>query len=203
MGSDSDDNKLVFFKDTFCRWMVTALGVSILACVICQAPELSLTQIGSFKSPIQIDAIRIILVAPICLVLVSFLLWRLADQSKIRASALAPPDRTAMTVVIGLFALAHLFLWSRFFLLLAPAGASPNCAERVGFGMLVRSFGGETQSCHVMSSAKAINPSAWYFVNPVPLQAWGSTLLVIVALYFLLRVWRCWNGPGPLMAALK
>lgn len=196
MGNGDDDNKLVFFKDAFCRWMLIALGVGILACVICQAPELSLTHIGSFKSPIQIDAIRIILAAPIGLVLASFLLWRLADQSKTRASSLTAPDRTAMTIVFGLFAIAHLFLWSRFFLLLAPAGVSPNCLERSGFRMFVQSFGGETQSCHVMSSAKAINPTAWFFVNPVPLQAWGNTFLVIIALYFLFRAWNSWSKPS-------
>jgi hypothetical protein len=196
MGDGNDDNKLVFFRDTFCRWMVTALAVTLLACVVCQAPELSLTHISSFKSPIQIDAIRIILAAPLGLVLVSFLLWRLADQSKTRASSLAAPDRTAMTVVFGLLAIAHLFLWSRFFLLLAPAGVSPNCLERLGFRTFVQSFGGETQSCHVMSSAKAINPTAWFFVNPVSLQAWGNTILVIIALFFLSRAWLSWSKPS-------
>jgi hypothetical protein len=195
MGDGNEGTKVVFFKDTFCRWMVTALLTCIVAWIICRDPNLTTAEISGYKLSFPLNAVSIILFAPIALAISDFLLWRFASVSNSRSGSLELPDRFAMHGVIAFLAICHLVLWAQFFV---AVGQQEKCGaniEPLGFRVLVKWTGGEGQACHVMSSAKIINEKAWYFTGSVTLQAWFNTLMVAVALYFLLRAWRSWTTP--------
>lgn len=105
-----------------------------------------------------------------------------------------------LRIMVILLGVTAMFMLLQFFLILAPEG---TCNQIPHWELLWTLKPAAWKVNHCMSTAAEINKTAWYYVEPVFLQAWGHILLTILSLYFLWRGWRVWQEKLPLVKKQK
>ena len=190
-GDGRDSPFFPFSKEPFSRAVLGMLVLALLGCVMARAPQTYLSEIFSVKLPIRLDAVIVIVLAPLFSFISAFLLWRIADRSRESVLVWSSMDIRVLGFLLGLLSLTFLFLLAQFFLALAPEG---QCASPPGFSTLWRNIPGDLKINHCMSSASEINKDAWHYFPPVMLQAWINFLLVFAALYFMGLSWKVWHS---------
>lgn len=178
-----------FLQSGFSRGVLIALVPAIAACVIARAPQFRLDKVLGQDLPISFDAISLTLTAPIYFLVVTWLLLRLAQRSAKPKERWSRSDTAVLRGLVALLGITALFLLVQFFWVLAPAGTCDRLPHleflwTVDFQML--------QAQHCMSTANEINKTAWYYIQPVILQAWGNILFVGLSLRFLWKAWTVW-----------
>lgn len=162
--------------------------------MIARAPQYSLQapEVGSWKFPFPLDAIKLILIAPFYFLVVSWLLKRVAERAGSPVETWDPGDIRVMAGLTASLGTSAVFLLLQFFLVLAPAG---KCDLKFSFRILWSNLPGPLQIQHCMSTATTINEKSWYYVEPLWLQAWLNVALVALSLWFLrgslARLARC------------
>lgn len=189
-GSDPRGGLLYPFRgDAFARGVLIALIPAIFACVIARAPQLRVSKFLGIDIGIPLDAITLILGAPLYFFIVGGLLARAGRRVGDLGEVWKRSDIWIVRFLVTLLGASAVFLLLQFFLILAPAG---TCGRRPHFELLWSTNLGAAQVEHCMSSADEINKNAWWYVEPVILQAWGYVVLVVASLFFLWIGWRAW-----------
>ncbi|MFT3800808.1 MAG: hypothetical protein QM766_06260 [Burkholderiaceae bacterium] len=177
-----------YWQDGFSRGLLIALVPALIGCVITRAPQFRLSKILGTELPISFDAITIILVSPYYFAAMT---WLLLNSAR-RSSHHQEWYRSETNIVRGLtilFGISALFLLAQFFLVLAPVG---TCDQRPHWELLCSIRPAAQPISHCMNTADEINKTAWYYLEPVFLQAWMHIVLVAFSLVFLYRAWRSW-----------
>lgn len=184
-----------YLRDGYTRGLLLALVPALIACVIARAPQYGMSKILGIDLPINLDAISLILVSPYYFAVMT---WLLLGSAR-RASVLQEWHRSEISIVRGLtilFGISALFLLAQFFLVLAPAG---TCNQRPHWELLWSIRPAAQPINHCMSAAVEINKTAWFYLEPVFLQAWMQIVLTAVSMVVLYRAWRSWSEKRSVM----
>jgi hypothetical protein len=178
-----------FLQNSFSRGVLIALVPANVACIISRAPQFRLDKILGYDLPISFDAISLILTAPLYFLVVTWLLLRSAQRSDKPKEMWSRGDIAVFRGMVAFLGITAIFMLAQFFLVLAPAG---TCPHRPHWELLWTIDFSLHQAEHCMSSAVEINKTAWYYVEPIILQAWVNIVLIGLSLYLLWQAWKSW-----------
>lgn len=178
-----------FLDDGFSKGVLIFLVPATIACVISRAPQYRLESVLGQDLPISLDAISLILVAPIYSIFAAWLLLRLAKRSPATNENWTQTDISAMRGAVVFLGITALFLLIQFFVVLAPVG---TCDQRPHMEFLWTFDTSMIQVQHCMSTAEEINKTAWFYLQPIVLQAWANILLTGLSLRILWKAWKIW-----------
>ena len=179
-----------FLGDAFARGVMISLAPGLITCIVAIAPQYKITKILGTDLPISFDAISLILVSPCYFAVMTLLLYGAARRTTYNQVW----HRSEINIVKGLItllALSAAFILIQFFVVLSPAGL---CDQRPHWELLW-SISPQSQPVnHCMSTAKEINASAWFYLEPVFLQAWAHILLTVGSIFYMRTSWIIWAG---------
>lgn len=179
-----------FIHNGFSLGILNALVPAIVACVMARAPQYQVSKLFGQDLPVPLDAISAILVAPLYFLLISGLLFLSAKRASKPKETWTDGDVRFLGGSMALLGVTAIFLLAQFFLILSPAG---KCSQRPHWDLLWSTNLGKLQVQHCMSTAAAINQHAWYYLQPVILQAWLNIALVGASLYLMWGAWQLWR----------
>jgi len=191
-GSENSPGPIpLLLGNAFSRGVILALVPAVTACVISRAPQITLSELFGQNLPFPLDAISLILIAPLFFLVVSWLLLRTAQLAKASATKWPRSEVFAVEFLTGFLGFTAIFLLFQFFTVLAPDGL---CDARPYFNLLWTFDLGMHQAQHCMRLAHdGINKTGWFYMQPMILQAWLNVIFVGASLWLLRRaliVWR-------------
>jgi hypothetical protein len=160
---------------------------TLLLIIMARAPGIELKTLFGLTLPFPINAIIAILIAPPCLAVATWLLYRAAVHSqRVRWAA---EDLIFVGILFFLAAIASAVIWLQFFLVLAPYG---KCDPPPGFALLWTSLSDPTPAQHCMFKGRSLE--GWYYIEPIWLQAWLNTVLTAISIFFVYKAWSTWKA---------